>query len=335
MAGSDHSGEDIEAGRVNRAENRTILWAQRPAEKGEEFEGAAILIVEAAPQIEDDDFKLVDDDRDAHGVLASGIGAGAGVVGFHRRNPIIAPGEELSPADLAHAGKAGVFGKGATGVVAQGDLGGATLTDPTIADGVGVGIIGRGDKDVFNAPGVVGFSGAVTDETVDTNTGVIGKGETGVGGLGTGGPGVRGVGSKGQPGVLGIGGIARDTKQGSGVVGLGRGKNLTAPFDPPPDTGVFGGGLDGVKGVGTEGRGGIFQSELSAQVQLVPLPARVSPDRTQLGPSLPTNGRAGDLMSVVDRVGECTLWLCVKGEDAGRAARWAQVLLGPPFDGRA
>ena len=41
-------------------------------------------------------------------------------------------------------------------------------------------------------------------------------------------------------------------------------------------------------------------------------------------------------MTVVDRADECTLWLCVKGEDdAGHAARWALVQLGPPFDGRA
>ena len=35
--GSDHTGEDIEAGRTTRAENRTVIWAQ--TEKGSDFDG--------------------------------------------------------------------------------------------------------------------------------------------------------------------------------------------------------------------------------------------------------------------------------------------------------
>jgi hypothetical protein len=40
-------------------------------------------------------------------------------------------------------------------------------------------------------------------------------------------------------------------------------------------------------------------------------------------------------MTIVDDQRHCTLWFCVQdGTNAG-AARWAQVLLGTSFDGRA
>jgi hypothetical protein len=343
MAGADHSGEEMQTGRTNRAENRTRIWAQR--EEDSDFDGEAILVVEAAVEV-DDDYKLVNDGLVAHGVVSSGIGSGAGVVGFNRRNPIFAPGVELSPADLSSATNVGVFGKGTTGVAAKGDFRGAP--DQAIVGGRGVGIIGRGDRNLVSAPGVVGFSGGVNDETINIDTGVIGKGETGVGGLGTRGPGVKGIGSAQQPGVLGVGGKLSDpqAKQGTGIVGLGRGESLSGPFAAPLDTGVFGGGQDGVKGVGLAGRGGIFQSQRSAQVQLVPARGRRMPESESFtptivaapgrqGPELPKSGRAGDLMSVIDEQGDCTLWFCVKGETEGAPSRWAQVLLGPSFDGQA
>ena len=179
MAGADHSGEEMQTGRTNRAENRTRIWAQR--EEDSDFDGEAILVVEAAMDV-DDDYKLVNDGLVAHGIVSSGIGSGAGVIGFNRRNPIFAPGVELSPADLSSATNVGVFGKGTTGVAAKGDFRGAP--DQAIVAGRGVGIIGRGDRNLVSAPGVVGFSGGVTDETINIDTGVIGKGGTGVGGLG-------------------------------------------------------------------------------------------------------------------------------------------------------
>ena len=343
MAGSDHSGEEMQTGRTNRAENRTKIWAQR--EEDSDFDGEAILVVETAVDVEDD-YKLVNDGLVAHGIVSSGIGSGAGVVGFNRRNPVFAPGLELSPADLSSATNVGVFGKGTTGVSAKGDFRGAP--DQAIVGGRGVGIIGRGDRNLVSAPGVVGFSGGVTDETINIDTGVIGKGGTGVGGLGTRGPGVKGIGSAQEPGVTGVGGKLSDpqAKQGTGVVGLGRGESLSGPFAAPLDTGVFGGGQDGVKGVGLAGRGGIFQSQRSAQVQLVPARGRRMPESESFtptivaapgrqGPELPKSGRAGDLMSVIDEQGDCTLWFCVKGETEGAPSRWAQVLLGPSFDGQA
>lgn len=127
MAGADHNGEDVQTGRTNRAESRTKIWAQR--EEDSDFDGEAILMVEAAMDTEDDDYKQVDDALIAHGIMASGIGAGAGVVGFNRRNPIFAPGLELSPADLSNSINVGVFGKGTTGIAAQGDFRGARSGD--------------------------------------------------------------------------------------------------------------------------------------------------------------------------------------------------------------
>ena len=137
-----------------------------------------------------------------------------------------------------------------------------------------------------------------------------------------------------------------EAKQGTGVVGLGHGESLSGPFAAPLETGVFGGGQDGVKGVGLAGRGGIFQSQRSAQVQLVPTRGRKMPELESFtptivaapgrqGPELPKSGRAGDLMSVIDEQGDCTLWFCIKGETEGAPSRWAQVLLGPSFDGQA
>jgi hypothetical protein len=343
MAGSSHSGQDMEAGRTNRAENRTIIWAQR--ESDGDFDGDAIFIVEAAGDIEDDDFKLVNDGIAVHGVRASGTGSGAGVLGLNRRHPVDQPGEELSPIDIAHTHSVGVFGKGATGVVGQGDLRG--VADQHIVDGRGVGIIGRGDHGLVSAPGVVGFAGGVTGETIDSGTGVFGQGGIGVSGQGMRGPGVKGTGSPEEAGVLGIGGKEHtdQAKQGPGVVGIGHGNEVSVAFASAVETGVFGLGQDGVKGVGIGGRGGVFQSDRAAQVHLVPaqgpqMPEQVSfiptvaADPGRAGAPLPRTGRAGDLVSVVDDRGRCTLWFCVQSGEERAPARWSQVLLGPSFDGR-
>jgi hypothetical protein len=57
----------MEAGRTNRAENRTKIWAQREADS--DFDGEAILVIEAAVDIEDDDYKLVNDGPSPTGSL--------------------------------------------------------------------------------------------------------------------------------------------------------------------------------------------------------------------------------------------------------------------------
>ena len=64
MSGSDESGEEIQSGRTNRAENRTKIWAQR--NEDEEFDGEAILVVESAFDIENDDFRQVSDTQDGY-----------------------------------------------------------------------------------------------------------------------------------------------------------------------------------------------------------------------------------------------------------------------------
>src|SRR4051812_29348460 len=123
MAGSDESGEDMESGRTNRAENRTRIWAQR--NNGESFEGPAIFIVETAGDIEDDDFEKPADTQTIHGIMGSGNGTGAGIIGFTKRHLNDDPQEELSAVDFKHAEGVGVFGKGITGVVGQGATDGA------------------------------------------------------------------------------------------------------------------------------------------------------------------------------------------------------------------
>jgi hypothetical protein len=214
------------------------------------------------------------------------------------------------------------------------------------------------------APGVVGWAGGADRLEIvlarEGDIGVIGLGATGVEGIGFGGPGVRGYGSDGEgsvhnrgvvgPGVIGEGGRGLDPVDpkrfihGAGVIGIA-GDTPLPPFVETIETGVYGAGRDGVEGAGSEGRGGIFRSERSAQVRLIP--ARRSPqgkeqaafiptviaDPALWGPQLPREGRSGDLMSVVDDEGQCSLWFCIR-DNAG-SARWAQVLLGPSFDGTA
>jgi hypothetical protein len=51
--------------------------------------------------------------------------------------------------------------------------------------------------------------------------------------------------------------------------------------------------------------------------------------------SLPKNGQAGDLMTLLDDARLCTLWFCVQAEDSAGPAQWAQVLLGPSFPGQS
>lgn len=47
---------------------------------------------------------------------------------------------------------------------------------------------------------------------------------------------------------------------------------------------------------------------------------------------LPRDGQAGDLLALIDNQRRANLWFCVRSADGG-PAQWAQVLLGPAFDG--
>jgi hypothetical protein len=136
------------------------------------------------------------------------------------------------------------------------------------------------------------------------------------------------------------------SSQKIGIIGSG-GKGGTGVFGVSESgTGVSGNSSDGdgVVGKSLDGRGGVFGSDHLAQVQLVPqdlgiepfdavvTPVKVIPIKE--APALPTGGRGGDLIAVKDNSKQCTLWFCVEDEDGGRAAQWAQVLLGDAFDGR-
>ena len=74
------------------------------------------------------------------------------------------------------------------------------------------------------------------------------------------------------------------------------------------ETGVYGAGHNGIMGVGAQGRGGIFQSENSAQLQLVPLKVSGSTTQAEFLPTaitdagrlMPKTGHRGDLMAVID-----------------------------------
>jgi hypothetical protein len=358
MAGSSKTGDDMEAGRVNRAEDQTVHWAQQ--RKDGFFDGNAIMVVEPARDIDDDDFEKIPE-RDLSGVVGTAMGGGVGIIGINMEHPYFeSPGEDLLPEDLAHAQSAGVFGKGATGVVGQGEVRAALPHDPH----VGIGVLGRGGKNFqVVGTGVVGFGGGVEDFVPknEKGTGVFGVGNAGVVGEGFSGPGVRGFGSDSEAGVIGIGGKEGDDQQGNktprgtGVIGFGSEDMTDELFLDVPEakshdgTGVYGVGQDGVKGFGIDGRGGVFVSKSSAQVRLVPAQGRLvlaaghrvvekeafTPNRvTNPLPGLPMRGQAGDLMTLTDNLEQCTLWFCVQGGTDESKAIWAQILLGPTFDGQ-
>src|SRR3954452_7412239 len=109
MAGSSKSGQDMESGRTNFAEDQTRIWAQ--VESGEEFAGDVIFVVEAARDIDDDDF--VKPGSGLHAIRGSSVG-GTGVIGLSSQTADI---------DIALATKVGVFGKGLIGVRGEGNPG--------------------------------------------------------------------------------------------------------------------------------------------------------------------------------------------------------------------
>ncbi len=160
-------------------------------------------------------------------------------------------------------------------------------------------------------------------------------------------------------GIIGRGGlpIPPEMPVAAGVIGLAGGETKP-PLAQTGGTGVFGAGPTGVRGEGQGGpgitgfsdkdRGGIFESQRAAQARLVPrrvetrfpegspvTPAAIAAPVLERGTvALPKNGAAGDLMALLDIGEDCTLWFCVRGASATGPARWAQVLLGPAFDGQ-
>jgi hypothetical protein len=377
MSGSDHSGEDMEAGRFNQAEDTTRIWAQRTdSDDGDDFTGNAILIVEPTGNVDDPEDYLDNDWKPQHpldGVVATGWSAnrfisgnigGVGVIGNG--------GNNQGTGVLGRGGGEGVGGIGVHGIGGSQDI---VTWDPT--DPPGTGVLGQGGRQALDdlrlphGAGVVGLAGGnkkPIPPLADTDSvGVYGQGAEAevqtinIDGVNT----VVGPMAPG-PGVLGRGGVpipAGRDPVAAGVIGLAG----DTPIPPISETGnngvygtgpvgVFGGGyVSGVRGKSGDGRGvlgetdsdigvfgsankdtgrgGAFQSEHSAQLWLVPQNQPVEINE-RLGPKLPRDGRGGDLMAIADRQGECTLWFCIRGMSGAGPARWAQVLLGSPFDGQ-
>ena len=190
--------------------------------------------------------------------------------------------------------------------------------------------------------GVEGIGG------VGQGTGVLGRGGgRRVGGFtnGNGGIGVHGLGGNSRDdfpqlsapdagaGVVGEGGVKRNNsgilQVAAGVIGAAGDTDL--PRSPLTEAA-------GVVGVSKHGPGGVFASESTSQVHLeakpIPQPFAETPfpqvthvvlESTKV---LPTEGRPGDLLTLIDPNGVCTLWFCVRAPNGRLRAVWRQVLLG-------
>lgn len=265
------------------------------------------------------------EDRPGAGI----VGQGGRVVAFNasRRSHgagviAIAGGSEKAIPPLEDTGSVGVYAQGAEAEVRE-EVN--TIVGP-IAPGPGV--LGRGGvpiprKEEPVAAGVIGLAGdtAIPLISESGNVGVYGAGPTGV----------RGAGHEfGVEGLSNFMGVSGQGVHGPGVNGVGR---------------------PGVVGIAADdsSRGGEFDSKRSAQVRLVPqqlqqrIPNQVTVTPTAIPagsePALPKDGRAGDLMVIEmdteDKQHVCRLWFCVQSATSGHPARWAQVLVGSSFDGKA
>ncbi|QEU90798.1 hypothetical protein [Streptomyces kanamyceticus] len=304
-SGADNAGDDMVVGRTNESEERTILVAKGGGDALDGYGEDFVLRV----AIEND--KVLRD-------------ASEGVDALHAKGTIAFPGQP--------AGN-GMVATGANGVV--GYVHGAPR-DKAQEQQVQAGVLGAGGTalpGVFGrgTPGVLGYGqGAARDaawEAADPSA-VLGRAV---------GIGVRGKGDDG--------GVRGESENSFGV----EGKSTLAPGvrgQSALGIGVLGEGSPGVSGLGPgSANGGHFESEAGAQLRLLPrrsdalnpplpmTPNAIPVERGQ-GPELPRNGRAGELTALQDPSGTCTLWFCVSDPGEG-PARWAQVLLGSTFDGRA
>ena len=248
---------------------------------------------------------------------------GAGVVA-------VAGGAKRAIPALTETGSVGVYAQGAEADVRDRKIDGVDTVVGPIAPGPGV--LGRGGisiplKEAPVAAGVVGLAGdrAIPAIAESGNTGVYGAGPVGVRGRGD---------SIGVEGLSAATGVSGQGIGGPGVNGVGR-------------PGVLGSAAD------ASSRGGTFASKGSAQMQLAPhhlqvrLPNQVAVVPTAIAagsePPLPIDGRTGDVMVLEmdaeaespDQLRVCRLWLCVQSQSKNHLARWAQVLIGPTFEGRA
>ena len=112
MAGSNKSGQDMEFGRVNRADDPTRIWAQQRS--GEQFTGDTMFVVE---QARDFNRGFGGPSAKQHAIVGRRALGGAGVIGFDSKAAI----QETADADISRVGEIGVFGKGdRTGVAGVG-----------------------------------------------------------------------------------------------------------------------------------------------------------------------------------------------------------------------
>jgi hypothetical protein len=266
-----------------------------------------------------------------------------------------------------------LFRHGRGGIGVHGVGGDADLTLGQTAVLPGAGIFGEGGKildtnenRLLLGAGVIGLGGHAGEKDAPSSNetgsvGVFGQGADAKverifdGGVATQvGPLEPGAGVIGRGGVP----IPPEMPVAAGVIGLAGGE-AKPPIDLTGRVGVFGSGPTGVRGSGRDGpgisglsdkdRGGVFESQRAAQARLVPkrIETRL-PEGSPVNPtgineaalergivSLPKNGAAGDLMALIDDGEDCTLWFCVRGSSSAGRARWAQVLLGPSFDGQS
>ena len=362
------SGDDVEVGRTVEGESTTVILGAVPSERDVDFNGFVILRI--APQPGDLQPNITLDG--IHGVGNNGaigdvaVPGGTGVVGFGGPNQ--GTGIAGLGGGVDGGGGIGVQGTGGSvraipsfdpneppgaGVVA---LGGRIEDDsnfPRLSHGAGVIAVAGGSKmpiPLLADTGSVGVYAQGADATISTVN--IDDVNTVVGPLAPG------------PGVLGRGGMPNPPEGpiAAGVIGLA-GDMAIPLIAESGNAGVYGAGPMGVFGHGAvgvhgqsesgpgvfgsadSGRGGMFASERSAQVQLVPqkipatfpTPVTVTPTAIPAKNEvvhLPKNGQGGDLLALMDAKGLCTLWFCVMG-DQGGPAQWAQVLTGTSFDGVA
>ena|ERR1044072_6168307 len=370
------SGDDLVVGSPNLAQDTTlILAAQRTAFGGDT--GMVFVVGTLEQTISIPSITFNPPLAKLHAIVGRGTNFGVGVIGLDSADENYNTSQVKKVGPLEKVGvygngdRSGVMGESLRGSGVEG-IGGLLQFTTTRSDVARVGVVGRGGRQLLelkksaqkpapHGPGVYGISGGLYELT---ESDLITAGNVGVFGRGAGEHfGENGRDSRSASpgvGVAGQGGISTSGSVAPGVVGIsGRGPSPPAPSGGVPIgqdigdvgvhgfgvTGVQGVGENGIKGVGTEGRGGIFQSDESAQLQLIPRTVPGARNQAPFTPSaiigagrlLPESGRPGDLMAIADAKGECTLWFCVSSEvlRSRPQARWAQVLLGPTVVGKA
>ncbi|WP_395364058.1 PE-PGRS family protein [Streptomyces sp. YH02] len=203
-------------------------------------------------------------------------------------------------ADTTSEGSSGLVGMGVTGVAGYAR---PAPRDVTKELETRAGVLGVGELST-HSPGVAGF-GEIGVIGTGKTCGVRGRGETGVRGETLFSEGVHGVSKATGAGVVG------ESIDGPGVIATSKSEvGLRAES-------------------GTE-VGGVFSSVRGAQIELAP---RLAAAPETIAP-LPEAGRLGQLAVLSDDAATCRLYLCVEAQD-GAPARWAEVQLGDPVEGRS